>query len=129
MKSITRRQFAALAAAPLLAQNQKPNFVVILVDDMGYGDIGPYGAKDIRTPALDRLAKEGVRLTDFYSNGPVCTPTRCGFITGRYQQRVGLEWALVPNVDGEVGLASSEPSVAKMLRGAGYSTGMFGKWH
>ena len=91
-------------AGPLVAatrqaavgEPKKPNVVFILVDDMGYADIGSYGAHDIRTPNLDRLAREGVRLTDFYANGPVCTPTRAAFITGRYQQRVGLEWALVP---------------------------------
>src|SRR4029453_13960102 len=59
-----------------------------------YADVGCYGAKDIRTPNVDRLAREGVRMTDFYANGPVCSPTRCGFITGRWQQRAGLEWAL-----------------------------------
>ena len=76
------------------AEAARPNIVFILIDDFGYADSGPYGAKDIRTPNMDRLAREGVKFTDFYANAPVCTPTRCGFITGRWQQRVGLEWAM-----------------------------------
>ena len=107
---------------------QKPNVIFILVDDLGYADIGSYGARDIRTPHLDRLAREGVRLTDCYSNGPVCTPTRAGFITGRYQQRVGLEWAILTG-DKSPGLLTSETSIARMLKGNGYRTALFGKWH
>ncbi|MBA3712172.1 MAG: sulfatase-like hydrolase/transferase [Pyrinomonadaceae bacterium] len=107
---------------------QKPNVIFILVDDLGYADIGSYGARDIRTPRLDRLAREGVRLTDCYSNGPVCTPTRAGFITGRYQQRVGLEWAIRTG-DTEPGLLASETSIARLLKGSGYRTALFGKWH
>jgi arylsulfatase A len=118
-----------VAAAGLAsAQAVKPNVVMILVDDMGYADIGSYGATDIRTPNLDRLRREGVKLTDFYSNGPVCTPTRAAFITGRYQQRVGLEWAIVSK-DHESGLTTDQPSIARLLRGNGYATGIFGKWH
>lgn len=122
----------------------RPNIVFILIDDFGYADSGPYGAKDIRTPHIDRLAREGVKFTDFYSNGPVCTPTRCGFITGRWQQRVGFEWAmgftaesfrrvngeLVPEKDVHgLGLPTSVPTLPKMLKAAGYATGAFGKWH
>lgn len=105
-----------------------PNVVVILVDDMGYGDIGSYGVTDIRTPQLDRIAREGVRLTSFYANGPVCTPTRAAFITGRYQQRVGLEWAILAN-QREPGLLTTEPSLARLLKQNAYKTGLFGKWH
>lgn len=113
--------------SPTLAQ-RKPNIVIILADDMGYADIEPYGAKDIRTPALNRLAREGVKLTDFYANGPNCTPTRAGLMTGRWQQRVGLEWATRPT-DKKAELPLSQPTVARMLKDAGYATGMFGKWH
>src|SRR5947207_967943 len=74
-------------------ETRKPNVIFVLIDDMGYGDLGCMGAKDVRTPNIDRLAKEGVKFTDFYANAPVCTPTRAAFITGRYQQRTGLEWA------------------------------------
>jgi arylsulfatase A len=108
---------------------RRPNVVLMMADDMGYADIGSYGARDIRTPHLDRLAREGVRLTDFYSNGPVCTPTRAALMTGRYQQRVGLEWATVPTLHPDAGLPVSEPTVARMLKNNGYRTALFGKWH
>jgi arylsulfatase A-like enzyme len=105
-----------------------PNVVLIMADDMGYADLGCYGAKDIQTPHLDKLAAQGMRFTQFYSNGPVCTPTRAGLMTGRYQQRVGLEWAIFPGQK-EPGLPTSETSIARMLKDAGYRTGIFGKWH
>ena len=108
------------------AESSRPNVVFILADDMGYGDLGSYGATDISTPNLDRLAREGVRLTDSYSAGPVCTPTRVAFLTGRYQQRVGLEWALGLS---NARLPASEISVARMLKNNGYATALFGKWH
>jgi arylsulfatase A len=127
-----------------IAQETKPNIVFILMDDMGYADLGCMGSKEIRTPNIDRIAKEGVKLTNFYANAPVCTPTRAAFMTGRYQQRVGLEWALgytaeqyrralgkwVPIRDMyEPGLPANQPTLAKLLRMAGYRTGIFGKWH
>src|SRR5215210_3248123 len=111
---------AAFALASLAAAENKPSVVFVLVDDMGYADLGCYGATDIKTPNIDKLATQGVKLTDFYSNGPVCTPTRCGFITGRYQQRVGLEWALGPGVK-EPGLPVEEASIARMLKNNGYA--------
>jgi arylsulfatase A-like enzyme len=118
-----------LLACTAFAQSpRKPNVIFILVDDMGYGDLSCYGSKDIRTPNIDRLAKEGVRLTQMYSNGPVCTPTRAGFITGRYQQRVGLEWALTPDMK-EAGLPIEEGSIARTLKNNGYATALMGKWH
>jgi arylsulfatase A len=116
-----------VAAQPSAAR--RPNFVLILADDMGYGDIGPYGVKDIRTPHLDRLAREGVKLTDFYANGPNCTPTRAALLTGRWQQRVGLEWATTPLDKGVTELPAGEPTVARLLKDAGYRTAIFGKWH
>jgi arylsulfatase A len=138
---------ALLASSQLAADESpatRPNIVFILMDDFGYADSGPYGAKDIRTPSFDRLAREGVRFTDFYANAPVCTPTRCGFITGRWQQRFGLEWAMgfsadsfrrqgdqwvrEPDIHG-LGLSTSVPTLPKMLQAAGYATGAFGKWH
>jgi arylsulfatase A-like enzyme len=123
---------------------RRPNVIFVLVDDLGYADTGAYGCTDIKTPNIDRLAKEGVKFTDFYSNAPVCTPTRCGFITGRWQQRTGLEWALgfsaeqtvrsgdqwTPEPDKlKLGLPTSETSIARMLKDAGYTTGCVGKWH
>jgi arylsulfatase A-like enzyme len=128
----TRRNFLrATAALPVAARAQsaaRPNVLLILIDDMGYADVGCYGSKDILTPNIDRLAREGVRLTDCYSNGPVCTPTRCGLMTGRYQQRFGLEWALGPGVKG-YGLHASNHTIARYLKNAGYKTAIFGKWH
>ena len=133
-----------LASLPSLAVAARPNLVFILVDDMGYGDLGCMGATDIRTPNIDRLAREGVKLTDFYANAPVCTPTRAGFITGRWQQRCGLEFAFgyqveqyrrvndqwVPEPDiHALGLPLRETTIAQRLKTAGYRTGAFGKWH
>ena len=119
-----------------------PNVVVILADDLGYGDLGCYGREDVRTPALDGLAAAGVRFTQCYANGPECTPTRAALLTGRYQQRVGgLECALgtgnVGRYDdairlrqtGDLGLPVEETSIARMVQLAGYATGIVGKWH
>ncbi|MDX2033507.1 MAG: sulfatase-like hydrolase/transferase [Blastocatellia bacterium] len=124
-------QFVALSLlcwSALAQPTRKPNVIFILVDDMGYADLSSYGSRDIRTPNIDRLAREGVKLTQAYSNGPVCTPTRAGFITGRYQQRVGLEWAFGPGVK-EPGLPVEETSIARMLKNNGYATALMGKWH
>ena len=107
-----------------------PNVVLIMMDDMGYGDLASYGAKGVRTPNIDRLAREGVRLTDAYANGPVCTPTRAALITGRYQQRAGLENVLTGSAaDMERGLAAAATSLPALLKTAGYATGLMGKWH
>ncbi len=107
----------------------KPNIIFILADDLGYADLGCYGATDIKTPNLDRLRAQGVKFTNFYSNGPVCTPTRCALMTGRYQQRIGgLEWAIFPG-QRAMGLPDPEKSIADLLKSAGYSTAMSGKWH
>ncbi|MCA9053784.1 MAG: sulfatase-like hydrolase/transferase [Planctomycetaceae bacterium] len=105
-----------------------PHLVFILADDLGYGDLGCYGCPDIRTPCLDRLAREGVRLTDCYANAPICSPTRAAFLTGRYQQRIGLEDALYYQELGR-GLPPDGETVADALRSAGYATALAGKWH
>jgi arylsulfatase A-like enzyme len=122
---------AGLAAAPLLqAQTARPNVVFIMTDDVGYGDIGSYGARDVLTPNIDQLAREGTRFTDFYANAPVCTPTRAGFVTGRYQQRVGLERALSgPARTNGVGLTANGRTLPQLLKNSGYTTGLVGKWH
>ena len=93
MKILWIAALAVLTAALAEAQS-RPNVVLIMTDDAGYGDLGVYGATDLRTPNLDGLARDGVRFTDFYANAPSCTPTRAGLITGRYQQRVSLEYPL-----------------------------------
>lgn len=116
------------AAAAQAASSRRPNVVVIMVDSMGYGDSEPYGGTDIQTPQLRRFAREGVRLTDGYANGPVCTPTRAALLTGRYQQRFGLEWFLTKERK-DAGLPASDVSIARVLRQRGYRTAAFGKWH
>jgi arylsulfatase A-like enzyme len=108
----------------------RPNIVLIVTDDVGYGDIGSYGAPDVKTPHIDRLAREGTRFTDFYA-APTCTPTRASLISGRYYQRSGLEHPLGHGAsrDAERGLAADGWSLPQQLKGAGYATALFGKWH
>jgi arylsulfatase A-like enzyme len=122
------------ALSSLAAQSPattKPNVVLIMTDDMGYADISSYGATDIRTPNIDSLARDGVKLTDFYANGMSCTPTRAGLISGRYQQRYGLELALqhAGTRDQERGLPALNHSLPLLLRNNGYQTALIGKWH
>lgn len=112
------------------ASASRPNVVVILMDDLGYGDIGSYGVEDASTPNLDRLAREGVRLTNAYANGSNCSPTRAGFITGQYQQRYRIEWPLGSVAgDSARGLAITGSSLPALLKKNGYATGLIGKWH
>ena len=111
------------------AAERRPDVLFILADDLGYGDLGCYGAPDVRTPNLDRLAQEGVRLTDFYANGPLCSPTRCGFLTGRYQQRLGGLETAIPVGALQLGLPAAEKTIADALQTAGYATALVGKWH
>ena len=114
-------------ATLLYAAARKPNFVVILADDLGYGDLGVYGHPKIRTPEIDRMACEGVRLTEFYSPAPTCTPARVGLLTGRYPYRSGLVRVLVPKE--KWGLPASEITLPEALRENGYATALIGKWH
>lgn len=120
---------AVVSAQPQSTTPQRPNVVLIITDDVGHGDIGSYGAPDIKTPHVDRLAKEGVRLTDFYANAPVCTPTRAGLITGRYQQRVALERPLGSGPNVQAGLHANGRSLPQLLKNKGYATALIGKWH
>ena len=101
--------------------------VLILCDDLGYGDVGCFGAKDIRTPNIDRLAAEGTRFTSFYVGQPVCTASRAGLMTGCYPNRIGLFGAL--NHESNVGIASNEFLLPEMLKLRGYATAIYGKWH
>ncbi len=122
--------FVILSGWPAISRGaeEKPNILFILADDLGYGDLGCYGCEDIRTPHLDRLAAEGVMFTDYYANGPVCSPTRAAFMTGRYQQRLGMENAIKYQEHGR-GLPEDGLTLADALHSAGYVTGLSGKWH
>jgi arylsulfatase A len=126
---------------PTGLSGKQPNIVLILADDLGYGSVGCYGNKTVRTPHIDRLAATGTRCTDFHANGPMCTPTRAALLTGRYQQRCA--WV----DDGELspvfrkqrqenmkqrwawGVSLDELTIAELLKKDGYATGLFGKWH
>jgi arylsulfatase A-like enzyme len=120
---------AAQAPAVVQAAASRPNVVLIITDDVGYGDIGSYGAPDIRTPNIDSLAKNGTRLTDFYA-APNCSPTRAALISGRYQQRSRIENPLgAARVAQEQGLRATGRTLPQLLKNNGYRTGLIGKWH
>lgn len=109
-------------------QSEKsPNFVVVFIDDMGYGDIGTQGATGWKTPNLDKMAAEGMRFTNFYSAQPVCSASRAGLLTGCYPNRIGISGALFPYH--EIGLNPNETTIAEMLKQKGYATAIYGKWH
>ena len=109
------------------ARGSKPNIVLIFADDLGYGDITPFGAKNVRTPHLEQLAREGTKFTSFYVSQAVCTASRASLLTGCYANRVGLQGAL--NHTSTVGLHADETTMAEMLKAQGYATAIFGKWH
>lgn len=110
---------------------RRPNFVLIVADDLGYADLGVQGCRDVPTPNIDSIARGGVRFTSGYVSCPVCSPTRAGLMTGRYQQRFGHEFNPGPAARSPeaFGLPLSEPTIAERLKKEGYATGMFGKWH
>jgi len=108
----------------------RPNIILIMADDLGYGDIGCYGNEKIKTPNIDALAQGGMKFTDYHSNGPVCSPTRTALLTGRYQQRAGIEGVIYANgPTRQTGMALKEVTFAEVLKNRGYATGIFGKWH
>ena len=111
---------------------QQPNIILINCDDLGYGDLGCYGSTKNDTPALDTLAKDGMRFTDFYMASPVCSPSRAAMLTGCYPPRISFanfdgEVVLFPGQD--IGLHPDERTIASLLKKAGYATMMVGKWH
>ncbi|MFI4849730.1 MAG: sulfatase-like hydrolase/transferase [Gimesia chilikensis] len=111
--------------------SQRPNIVLIMADDLGYGDLSCYGSKNCQTPHLDQLAARGMKFTDFHSSGTVCSPTRAGLLTGRYQQRAGIDGVVYadPKKNRHHGLQKHEVTLGQCLLDAGYRTAMFGKWH
>lgn len=115
------------------ASAERPNYIVIFCDDLGYGDLGCYGSTKNRTPHIDQLAKDGMRFTDFYASSPVCTPSRASLLTGCYARRVGMHedatghWVLIPR--SRRGLNPDEVTIAESLQAAGYATACIGKWH
>jgi uncharacterized sulfatase len=106
---------------------ERPNFILLFADDLGYGDLGCFGHPTIRTPNLDRMAHEGIKLTSFYSAAPVCTPSRVALLTGRYPMRSGLHRVVFP--EDHVGIPESEVTLAEGLKPQGYRTMAIGKWH
>jgi len=142
MTPITRRGFLkragawalASAIAPRLAAAEpggsgadKPNLVIILTDDQGYNDLGCFGSRRVNTPAIDRMAAEGMRFTRFYATAPICTPTRASLMTGCYPSRVGLGTPL--HTPDRIGLHPDEVTLPKLLKTRGYATACIGKWH
>src|SRR5262245_10825525 len=132
-RSFLQRSAAALAAASLATRlrnaeaTRPPNFVVVLCDDLGFGDVGAFGAKRVRTPHLDRMVREGTVLTDFYAAANLCTPSRAGLLTGRYPIRTGLAYEVILAND-QRGLPQSEVTLAEALKPE-YATALIGKWH
>lgn len=122
------------SSKPLLAQTEKTNFIVVLIDDMGWSDLSCFGNADVETRNIDRLAKEGIRFTNFYVNAPICSPSRTAITTGQYPQRWRITSYLNNRKDNaRRGVANwlepSAPTLAKIFRESGYATGHFGKWH
>lgn len=133
LRALSALALTATALNPALARSdarQRPNIVLIVTDDQGYRDVGFNGSRDIRTPNIDRIAREGVRFTRGYVTFPVCGPSRAGFLTGRHQSRFGFDRN--PNGDPDDvrgGLPRSEEMMSEMLKRGGYSTMLVGKWH
>ncbi len=138
---MNRRDFlktAGLAAAALAVPGcgsaflqtsnvDRPNLVIVFCDDVGYADVGVFGAKGYKTPNLDRMAAEGVKFTDFYAAAASCTPSRAALMTGCYPQRVGLPNVIGPSA--RIGISSAEQTIAEVLKPLGYATACYGKWH
>ncbi len=129
----TLTTFASVLVLGQAVEVERPNFVLIMCDNLGYGDIGPFGSKLHRTPNLDRMTQEGMRLTSCYSASGVCTPSRAALMTGCYPRRVGLGWTVadgpVLRPVSQIGLHPDETTLAEVLKMEGYATVCIGKWH
>ena len=119
---------SAISCSIPISSNHKPNIIIFLTDDQGYGDLGCYGTTNYNTPNIDKLASNGIRFTDFYVLASVCTPSRAALLTGKYPKRVGLHRRVLFPYS-ENGLSQAEFTLAELLKGAGYKTGIIGKWH
>lgn len=125
-------QTGSSPSAQVAAPAPRPNVIVIMADDLGYADVSSYGVNRIPTPNIDRIGAEGVKFTDGYVTAPVCSPSRAGLQTGRYQTRFGFEFNNGPaarDIDQNLGLPVDEITIASALKDLGYSTGLVGKWH
>ena len=126
--SVPASATTSLGGAGIVPEESPPNVVIFFTDDQGYGDLSCFGHPTIHTPHLDRMAAEGVKLTQFYVASPVCSPSRAALMTGCYPKRVGMHRHVIfPTYD--YGLHTDEVTIADVLAGAGYATGCFGKWH
>lgn len=114
-------------SVPNASIESPPNIVFIFADDLGYGDLGCFGANDIKTPHIDRIAAEGIQFTEFYSASSICSPSRAGLMTGRLPARMGIHQAFFPS--SFTGMPGEEITMAEMLKKKGYATGVVGKWH
>ena len=119
---------SAPATVSILVTSNRPNFIVIFTDDQGYADLGCFGGTHVSTPRIDQMAAEGAKLTSFYVAGNICTPSRAALMTGCYPKRIGMAGGVFLSADTR-GLNPDEVTIAEVLKGAGYATGMFGKWH
>lgn len=141
-KKFTRRQILKAAGLALVGvapggcavsafqgKPKRPNFILIMADDLGYGDLGCYGSGSLETPNIDKLAAGGMKFTDYHSNGAVCSPTRAALMTGRYQQRSGIAGVVTAANHRHTGMSLEETTFAEVLKSAGYTTALFGKWH
>src|SRR5919109_266188 len=118
---------ASAGAGPREPSGRRPNIILILSDDLGYGDLGSYGQRFIRTPNLDRMAREGVRFTQFYAAAPVCAPSRASLLTGLHQRHAYIRGNMGRGGE-RIPLRPRDVTVAEVLKGAGYRTGVVGKW-
>jgi arylsulfatase A len=127
MKLLTTLGLTFAIVSSSFAQNKTPNIVIIFMDDMGYADVGSFGAQGYKTPNIDRLAAEGRKFTNFHVAQPVCSASRCALMTGCYPNRIGIHGALAPNA--KHGISAKEMTLAELVKQKNYATCAIGKWH